>query len=137
MDEKNEWDDIFKDKEFLQQIGKYLDDSMKADPNDYKINKPQWNKMMKMIEYFVEIFPATGKDFKPDHIIPSIGSGCVTIIFRLASLDTPLDIVEFTDALLCANRVVFDSNTDGNVCIEAVVSKVFIPKDEEEHEVLC
>lgn len=126
----------YKNDEILKSISKYLEDAKKQNQDRYKINRPQWTKMVEIIEYLTEAFPATDKSLEPFTITPSIGTGGASISFCVASLDDPSEIMDFTNALMLANRVVFFAETTDSVCMEILVYKVFIPKDEEEREVL-
>lgn len=136
MTEKFDENFSFENDDLLKELAEYLETGGDEDQNDYKINRPQWTKMTEIIDYLVNRFPATRKSLEPNSIIPSLKSGCVTIVFGGANLKDPLEIVDFADAIMRAYRVTIDATTDGTVMIEAVVPEVFIPKDEEEHEVL-
>ncbi len=128
---------ISDDDKFREALKRELDNRIKKkNQNNYKINRPQWAKMISVLEYLIKRIPAEGKSVEPPVIIPSDENGDVLFQFDVLFLDNIEQIIDFAQALECGNRVVFDATASGKVCVDIMIYKVFIPKEEEEREVL-
>lgn len=131
------FDRIFKDESFREALKKDLENRINnSDQNNYKVNRPQWGKMMSILEYLIERFPGYDKEVEYPVIVPAEENGDIEFKFSVLYLNNIVEIIDFTQMLENGNKVVFDSSTSGQVCIAIMVSKVFIPKDEEEREVV-
>lgn len=99
------------------------------DENDgnYVVNRPQWLKMVEVLDYFQRLAKKSNGVVEPCEVAPKFLHGGVTASFTVVDIQED-DIPEFCKALLKTNAITIDATIDGKVCISVSIPYVFKKK---------
>lgn len=127
VESNNNFDNL-SDEEFVLMFAREYLNSVEAERDeDYEINRPQWIKMVEVLDYFYKLSAISNGDVEACEVQPKFMHGGVTATFTVVDLKE-CDIPEFCEALLKTNAITIDATTDGKVCISVSVPYVYVKK---------
>ena len=128
MNDPHEYDNL-SDEEFCRLFAnEYFDFVEKEKDEDYVINRPQWKKLVEVLDYFHKLADKSNGQVEPCELQPRLMHGGVTVSFVVMDLREE-DIPGFCEAILKTNAITIDATADGRVCFSVSVPYVFIKKD--------
>lgn len=117
------------DEEFCKMYAReYLAAIEREDDDDYEINRPQWIKMIQVLDYFHKLAKQSNGTVEPCQVQPKYQHGGVTATFTVMDLQEK-DIPEFCKAIMKTNAITIDATNDSKVCISLSIPYVFRKKN--------
>ena len=114
-------------EEYVRRLGilyqKVLD--LRTD-DDYVVNQPQMDRLMSIMEFFLDAAERLDGEVQPVKLIPREEHGGVTASFLVFDIYGD-DVQKFCDVMRFASTIGIDATEDG-VCIECTVPNVFVHK---------
>lgn len=95
--------------------------------SDYIVNQPQMDKLVKVLEFFLEMARKSNGKVEPVELIPREEHGGVTATFLVFDIYGD-DIGRFCDVMRFTSAITIDSVIDEGICISCTVPDVFIHK---------
>lgn len=96
---------------------------------DYIINQPQMDKLIKVLDFFIDASENLGGNVEPVNLRPREEHGGVTATFVVFDLYEE-QVLRFCDVMKACSAITIDSTSDGEVCISCTIPHVFVPKPE-------
>ena len=119
--------------EFVTSIGVlYQDMISKRRDEDYKVNQPQMDKLMKIYDLFNELADGAHGEVDPMLLSPREECGGATAYFPLLLISGD-EIKRFMEAISACSAFSMDVGR-GKVCISCTVPNVFVPINKEEDD---
>ena len=120
--------DGLSDEEFCRLFARaYLDKMDTEKDEDYEINRPQWAKMIEVLDYFQRFAEKSNGKVEPCEVVPRFLHGGVTASFVVMDIKEE-DIPAFCEAISKSNAITIDATSDCEVCISLSIPDVFRKK---------
>lgn len=95
--------------------------------DDYIISQPQLEKLMKIVEFFIDTANRLDGKVDPVTLAPREEHGGVTATFLVFDVCGD-DVLKFCDVMRSCSAISIDSMEDGDICISCTVPNVFVHK---------
>lgn len=95
--------------------------------DDYVVNKPQMDKFIEMLEFFINIVYKNKGYVEPIKLLPKAEHGGVTASFIVLDIYGD-DIQKYCKIMSYASAITIDG-TENGICISATIPEIFIPID--------
>lgn len=111
---------------YVQRLGQLYDKVLSLrDDDDYVINQPQMDKLVDVLDFFLDAAKKCEGTVEPVKLIPSAEHGGVTSTFVVFDIFGD-DVQKFCDVMRNTSAITIDSTNDG-ICISVTVPEVFVP----------
>lgn len=113
-------------EEYVQRLGRLYNKiiNLRKD-DDYVINQPQMDKLIEVLNFFLDTAKECNGEVEPVKLIPRTEHGGVTATFVV--FDIVGEVVQrFCDVMRYTSAITIDSTEDG-ICISVTVPEVFVP----------
>lgn len=110
--------------EFGNLYGKIMD--LKKD-SDYVVNRPQMDKMISVLDFFMSTAKKLNGRVKPVRLVPREEHGGVTASFIVFDIYGD-DVKKFCDVMRHASAIGIDSMKNGEICIAVTIPNIFVRK---------
>lgn len=117
------------DEEYVRNLGKLYNKVLSLRSNDdYIINQPQMDKLVEVLNFFIDAAKECGGKIEPMNLEPRAEHGGVTATFLVFDIHGE-KIQEFCKAISYTSAMTIDATNDG-ICISVTVPNVFKPIEE-------
>ena len=96
---------------------------------DYVINQPQMDKLVKVLEFFIDESKRLDGTVLPTVLSPREGHGGVVAKFPVFDIHGD-KIARFCEAMSGCSAIGAEPTSDNQVCIDCTIPDVFVPKNE-------
>lgn len=115
------------DLEYVKRIGQLYNAVMSLrNDDDYVVNKPQMDKFVEVLEFFMNVAQKNNGKVDPVELSPKEEHGGITATFRIFDIYGD-DIQKFCRAMSYASAIGIYDVKDG-VCISVTIPNVFVKK---------
>ena len=120
--------DHLSNEEYVRRLAIMYNEVMKLRRDeDYVVNQPQMDKLIKLLEFFLDSAKELKGNVEPVELRPREEHGGVTATFLV--FDVYGDKVQkFCDVLSACSAVSIDAKTTGEICISCTITDVFVHK---------
>ena len=120
--------DHLSNEEYVRRLAVMYNEVMKLRRDeDYVVNQPQMDKLIKLLEFFLDSAKELKGNVEPVELRPREEHGGVTATFLV--FDVYGDKVQkFCNVLSACSAVSIDAKTNGEVCISCTIPDVFVHK---------
>ena len=114
-------------EEYVRRIGILYEKilSLRKD-EDYVVNQPQMDKLVKILELFMDSKIFYDAEVQPVNLVPREEHGGVTVSFVLMSLNGEEAVRRFCDVMSACSAIGVDTLTNGKACLDCTVPNVFV-----------
>ncbi len=116
-------------EEYVRRLGKLYEKVLSLRENDdYVINQPQMDKLVEVVDFFLDTARECNGEVEPVKLIPKEEHGDVTATFIV--FDIYGDAIQrFCDVIKHTSAITIDVAENDKVCISVTVPNVFVPKN--------
>lgn len=93
---------------------------------DYIINQPQMEKLIAVLEFFLDTAKELDGTVEPVKLKPKKEHGGVTATFLVFDLYDQ-KVLRFCEVMKACSAITIDTTSNGEVCISCTIPEVFIP----------
>lgn len=117
------------DEEYVARLGFLYHNILKARPaDDYRINQPQLDKFVELLDFFLERAKALGGMIEPVQLCAPVTTGDLNAKFIVFDINGEL-VQKFCKVISYCSAVSIDATNDRQVYISCTVPKVYVPID--------
>ena len=114
------------DEEYVRRFGILYEQIMNFRKNeDYVVNQPQMDKLVEVLEFFIDSAKELGGKVEPVRLVPKEEHGGVTATFLVFDIYGE-KVQRFCKVMSYCFGITIDSTFDG-VCISCTIPEVFVP----------
>lgn len=113
-------------EEYVKRLGQLYDKVLSLrDDDDYIINQPRMDKLIEVLNFFLDVAEKCNGKVAPAKLIPRAEHGGVTATFIVFDIYGE-DVQKFCKAMSHVSAITIDTTEEG-VCISVTVPNVFMP----------
>ncbi len=114
------------DAEYVKRISQLYSAILNLrDDEDYAINQPQMDKLIEVLEFFMNAAQNSNGKVEPISLVPKEEHGGVTATFIVFDIYGD-DIQRYCKVMSYTSAITIDGTEDG-ICISVTVPEVFVP----------
>lgn len=114
------------DLEYVRRLGIIYQEVLKLrKDSDYRVNQPQMDKFVKVLDFFMDEASAQGGTVEPVKLVPKEGCGDLTAMFLVFNLYGD-KVLRFCDVMRNCSAIGIDTLADGRLCIACTVPDVYV-----------
>lgn len=115
-------------EEYVKRLGQLYDKVLSLrDDDDYVINQPQMDKLIEVLNFFLDTAQKCNGKVEPVKLTPRAEHGGVTATFLVFDIYGE-DIKKYCKVMSYTSAITIDGTEDG-ICISVTVPEVFVPKN--------
>lgn len=115
-------------EEYVRRLAVMYNEVMKLRRDeDYVVNQPQMDKLIKLLEFFLDSAKELKGNVEPVELRPREEHGGVTATFLVFDVYGD-NVKKFCNVLSACSAVSIDAKTNGEVCISCTIPDVFVHK---------
>lgn len=120
--------DHLSNEEYVRRLAIMYNEVMKLRKDeDYVVNQPQMDKLIKLLEFFLDSAKESEGKVEPVTLRPSEQRGDVTAEFLVFYIYGD-KVKKFCNVLSACSAVSIDAKTTGEICISCTIPDVFVHK---------
>lgn len=113
-------------EEYVKRLGQLYDKILSLrDDDDYAINQPQMDKLIEVLNFFLDAAQKCDGKVEPVKLTPKTEHGGVTATFVVFDIYGE-DVQRYCDVMRYTSAITIDSTEEG-ICISVTVPEVFVP----------
>lgn len=115
------------ENEDVRRLGKLYEKIISLrDNDDYAINQPQMDKLIDVLNFFLDAAKKSGGEVDPVKLVPKEEHGGVTATFVVFDIYGD-DMKRFSSVIQHCSAMTIDSDIKNQICISVTVPEVFVP----------